>query len=334
MTDKGKIVSDRHIPLRKLPKSAKELYAECRDWDEEETAMQNEKKGFTVADMFKMEVLGEGTHNNKDSEIQSFSNSNLLKFHEDEKDDESVNFSSKGYIHFEEENFPAKTQQSRKINKLPTKVLDAPALYDDFYLNLVDWSSNNLLAVGLSNSVYIWNATNSKVAKLVELGDHDLVTSNSSSPSSNILAVGTHSGEVQLWDCQKIQILRTFKGHTGRIGAISWNNNNILASGSRDKNILTRDIRTSDDYISKMCGHKQEICGLKWSFDGQQLASGGNDNRLNLWSLRSTFPTATFLKHSAAVKALAWSPHQHGLLVSGGGTADRTIRFWNTVSGD
>ena len=39
-------------------------------------------------------------------------------------------------------------------------------------------------------------------------------------------------------------------------------------------------------------------------------------------------------KHKAAVKALAWSPHQHGLLASGGGTADRTIRFWNTVNNE
>ena len=30
--------------------------------------------------------------------------------------------------------------------------------------------------------------------------------------------------------------------------------------------------------------------------------------------------------HTAAVKALAWSPHQHGLLASGGGTSDRHIR--------
>jgi len=33
------------------------------------------------------------------------------------------------------------------------------------------------------------------------------------------------------------------------------------------------------------------------------------------------------------VKAIAWSPHQHGLLASGGGTADRTIRFWNALEG-
>lgn len=36
-------------------------------------------------------------------------------------------------------------------------------------------------------------------------------------------------------------------------------------------------------------------------------------------------------EHIAAVKALAWSPHQHGLLASGGGSADKKICFWNTI---
>mgnify|MGYP001804460667 FL=1 len=46
-----------------------------------------------------------------------------------------------------------------------------------------------------------------------------------------------------------------------------------------------------------------------------------------------TQPIHQFSEHSAAVKAIAWSPHQHGLLASGGGTADRCIRFWNALSG-
>jgi cell division cycle 20-like protein 1 (cofactor of APC complex) len=54
----------------------------------------------------------------------------------------------------------------RKVNKIPCKVLDAPALQDDFYLNLIDWSANNELAVGLGNCIYLWNACNSKVTKL------------------------------------------------------------------------------------------------------------------------------------------------------------------------
>lgn len=42
-------------------------------------------------------------------------------------------------------------------------MLDAPQLQDDFYLNLVDWSSLNVLAVGLGACVYLWSACTSKV---------------------------------------------------------------------------------------------------------------------------------------------------------------------------
>jgi cell division cycle 20-like protein 1, cofactor of APC complex len=51
----------------------------------------------------------------------------------------------------------------RKIARAPFKVLDAPALADDFYLNLVDWSAQNVLAVGLGSCVYLWSACTSKV---------------------------------------------------------------------------------------------------------------------------------------------------------------------------
>ena len=75
------------------------------------------------------------------------------------------------------------------------------------------------------------------------------------------------------------------------------------------------------------------VCGLKWSPDNQYLASGGNDNKLFVWNSSSIQPVHTFTEHLAAVKAIAWSPHHPGLLASGGGTADRCIRFWNTLTG-
>ena len=83
----------------------------------------------------------------------------------------------------------------------------------------------------------------------------------------------------------------------------------------------------------RLVGHRQEVCGLKWSPDNQYLASGGNDNKLFVWNSSMTQPVHTFTEHLAAVKAIAWSPHHHGLLASGGGTADRCIRFWNTLTG-
>uniref|UniRef100_A0A8C9L2W6 CDC20/Fizzy WD40 domain-containing protein n=1 Tax=Pavo cristatus TaxID=9049 RepID=A0A8C9L2W6_PAVCR len=101
-----------------------------------------------------------------------------------------------------------------------------------------------------------------------------------------------------------------------------------------DRMILQRDIRTPPlQSERRLQGHRQEVCGLKWSTDHQLLASGGNDNKLLVWNHSSLSPVQQYTEHLAAVKAIAWSPHQHGLLASGGGTADRCIRFWNTLTG-
>jgi cell division cycle 20-like protein 1 (cofactor of APC complex) len=231
-------------------------------------------------------------------------------------------------------NMPQK--RKRKIAKVPFKVLDAPSLADDFYLNLVDWSSLNVLAVGLGSCVYLWSACTSKVTKLCDLGvsNQDSVTSVAWTQRGTHLAVGVNNGEVQIWDTVKCKKIRTMGGHSARIGALSWSGA-TLASGSRDRLIYLRDVRIQQPFTARLAAHKQEVCGLKWSFDEPaHLASGGNDNKLLVWDIKNhRQPKHRFAEHTAAVKAIAWSPHQHGLLASGGGTADRCIRFWNALSG-
>jgi cell division cycle 20-like protein 1 (cofactor of APC complex) len=209
--------------------------------------------------------------------------------------------------------------------------LEAPQIEDDFYLNLVDWSSQNVLAVGLGNSVYMWNAATSQVSKLCEMPSGDSVTSVSWIERGTHLAVGSNNGTVQIWDVSRKKQIREMGGHRSRVGSLAWNSA-LLSSGSRDKVIFHRDVRVNTPYVTKLVGHRQEVCGLKWSYDGTQLASGGNDNKLYIWDATSTSPLLKFQHHIAAVKAISWSPHQRGLLVSGGGTADKCIRFWSTLT--
>ncbi|KAK0670848.1 putative fizzy-related protein [Cercophora samala] len=222
-------------------------------------------------------------------------------------------------------------RQPRAVSKVPYKVLDAPELADDFYLNLVDWGNANVLGVGLGSSVYMWNAQTSRVNKLCTLED-DTVTSVSWIQKGTHIAIGTGKGLVQIWDAERQRRLRTMVGHTNRVGALAWNTH-ILTSGSRDRSIYHRDVRAPDPWMRKLVGHKQEVCGLKWNCEDGQLASGGNDNKLMVWDKLSDSPLWKFSDHTAAVKAIAWSPHQRGLLASGGGTADRRIIFHDTVRG-
>ena len=106
-----------------------------------------------------------------------------------------------------------------------------------------------------------------------------------------------------------------------------------------DGKIINNDVRVRSHIVATFAGHQQEVCGLKWSSSGQQLASGGNDNLLYIWdrSMASMHSRSQWLHkledHSAAVRALAWCPFQHNLLVSGGGGSDCCIKFWNTHTG-
>ncbi len=37
------------------------------------------------------------------------------------------------------------------------KILDAPEIKDDYYLNLLDWSAKGVLGIGLGERVYLYS---------------------------------------------------------------------------------------------------------------------------------------------------------------------------------
>lgn len=65
---------------------------------------------------------------------------------------------------------------------------------------------------------------------------------------------------------------------------MSWNKF-ILSSGGRDSKIMNLDVRKPNPMVCSLQEHTQEVCGLKWSPDGKQLASGGNDNLVCVWDI-------------------------------------------------
>jgi cell division cycle 20-like protein 1 (cofactor of APC complex) len=229
---------------------------------------------------------------------------------------------------------PYPLKGKRIIPKVPYKVLDAPELQDDYYLDVVSWSKENVLAVGLGKALYLWVASNSKVIKLKEFAGNDSVTSVAWSPEGELLALGSHKGFVHVWDYKKNKEIFKSKVHSSRIGTISWHPHSLLLStGSRDRAVSHTDIKMGSS-VNKSIGHKQEVCGVRWSLDGQYLSSGGNDNKVLIWNQgKLNNPSLKFNQHKAAVKAMAWSRYQNGLLATGGGTTDRCIKLWDITTG-
>lgn len=98
----------------------------------------------------------------------------------------------------------------RHIPQAPERTLDAPDMVDDYYLNLMDWSSGNVLAIALGGTVYLWDATTSSIEELMTVEEDGLVTSVSWAPDGQYLAVGLNDSTVQLWDSTALRQVMIF----------------------------------------------------------------------------------------------------------------------------
>ncbi|XP_024982446.1 cell division cycle 20.5, cofactor of APC complex-like [Cynara cardunculus var. scolymus] len=225
--------------------------------------------------------------------------------------------------------------QQRKFPKKESRILDAPYLKDDFYMNVMDWGKNNILAVALGRDLYLWNAVNEGIHHLFKSNSvNDHPSSVSWSQDCKTLAVGHSRSQIQLWDTHAYKLIRRLEGHQTMVGATSWNGH-ILTSGS-SKAIMNHDVRVRNSLVSHVKAHRSRVCGLKWSMTGNLLASGGDDNIVYIWEasrMNSARFVHRFTNHEAAVKALAWCPYNFQVLASGGGTDDGCIKLWNTQQG-
>lgn len=221
---------------------------------------------------------------------------------------------------------------SRCIPQTEWRVLDAPGVNNDFYINLLDWSPRNILCVALGDAAYLWDASSGEISELCALAETQITSVQWSPVSPQFLAIGTADNTVQLWNVEKQALVRTMAGHSDRVGSLAWNDF-ILSSGSRSGAIFHHDVRVAQHKIATLVGHDLEVCGLAYSPDKSMLASGSNDNTVRIWQGTETVPVHTLIEHTSAVKALAWCPASQKLLATGGGTADRQICFWNAAYG-
>ena len=225
-------------------------------------------------------------------------------------------------------------QQYCKHRKVPIscyKVLDLPGFSNDFYSNVLDWSNNNVLAVSLNSTTYLWNK------KLIaHYTSNKLVTALSWAHSGNRLAIGTTNGMIELYDVVKEtsisslnpSILKT--NISDRIQSIAWKNEHVCAFGSSWGDIYLHDFRSKVNQVNTLQNHKSFVCGLKWSYNERDLASGSDDNKITIWNESSNKPIHVWEDHNSAIKALSWSPLKSNVLATGGGVNDHKIKIRKT----
>ena len=180
-----------------------------------------------------------------------------------------------------------KTARPKSI--VPFRVLDARALRNDFYTNLIAWSAttNNIL-IGLGASVYMWSerAGAIPVMKHSILAErNDFITCVSFSPYNSRIIIGTKNGSLFLYDqdiCVRhnkkfnglvaLSPIHEFKRDTSKgVACIEWfhNEHSNFIVGVESGEVYIMDITNSsnDEINIKLIGefqaHGQQVCGMK-----------------------------------------------------------------------
>ena len=161
------------------------------------------------------------------------------------------------------------------------------------------------------------------------------------SPNGETIAAGNWAGGIKILDVPNLEAKRTLRGHTDRIGGITWfpgatlptsmvsADSVNLASGGGEGSVHLWSL-TQDTPISTLSGHNGRVCRVEFHPSGKYLASASFDTTWRLWDVETTTELQLQEGHSREVFAISFNS-DGSLLASAG--LDSIGRVWDLRTG-
>ena len=150
------------------------------------------------------------------------------------------------------------------------------------------------------------------------------------SSGGNLLAAGTATGEIWVYQSSTGKLLQTFREHRDAVWSLHFHSNgHILVSSSDDQTIRIWDVHSGSCHKT-LKDHTNRVRSAVLSPDGKLLASGSDDQTVRLWDSHTGKCSSILSGHSDRIWSVAFSPN--GQTLATGGT-DRTIRLWDINKG-
>jgi WD40 repeat protein len=186
-----------------------------------------------------------------------------------------------------------------------------------------------VFTAGIDGTVRAWKMAPASKLHQDRLGE---VTAIAFSTDGSMVAMGIPIQDragILVRDLQSGKVLYELLGHQAPVTAVAFSNDGSrIVSGSEDKTLRAWDLKDAKFAELVSLEHPGPMTAVSFNKDGTQVFGASSDNAIHQWSLAEGSETRVLAGHTAAINSLVLSGD---VLVSG--SADSTIRSWNTTSG-
>jgi WD40 repeat protein/transcriptional regulator with XRE-family HTH domain len=149
------------------------------------------------------------------------------------------------------------------------------------------------------------------------------------SPNGNLLAAGTATGDIWIYDTVHERQTALYTGHTDGVWAIAFSpDQQLLASSSDDKTIRVWNVSTGE-CLTVFNEHDDRVRTLAFHPEGKLLVSGSDDRTIRLWDVEAKQCVQILQEHTDRVWAVVI--RNAGDILATGST-DQTIRLWHLTT--
>ena len=207
----------------------------------------------------------------------------------------------------------------------------------DVYSVAISRDGQTLVSGSKDKTIKVWNLkTGELVRTLIGTQLEEGVSDVAISPDGQTLS-SSNIYDINVWNLVTGELRRTFGGHIEAVSAIAISRDSkILASSSPDGtaklwNLETGELLNTFPHASRLPNGSLSggVYAVAISPNGRILVSGsgGNENTIKLWNVRTGELIRTLEGHSKTIFALAISPDGQTIY---SGSLDGTIKVWQS----
>ena len=217
----------------------------------------------------------------------------------------------------------------------------------------LDYSRDDRIIASASGdrSVRLWNVRSGSLRqKFLAL---EGLTTVALSPDGLLVAAGSHTGSLSIWDVEKDESVKILERHMNVSGPATGHNDSIcsvsfspsgreLVSGSLDNTIKIwelspprHDENSNERQIDgcrctqTFAGHDDCVLSVAFSSDENYVLSGSKDRGVIIWDRESGIPQLHLQGHRRFIRSIATNPQLNGIF--GTASGDTTARIWRYV---